>query len=129
MLIASLYDFVGQDLQAAEFWAAYKYVEHSGIPAASSGEARHLDDLLEEAITFLRSATLFPCKRSSGTEGRIRQMKRSSSRKLLLSLPEDLFGALDRAAKLLGISRLGLIRLCLIRSLGSLDQNVRPPSR
>ena len=56
-------------------------------------------------------------------------MKSSPQKRILLILPEPLLRATDKVAETLAISRLALIRLCLIRSLGSLDSNVRPPSR
>ena len=56
-------------------------------------------------------------------------MKSSPKKRILLILPEPLLRAADEAAETLAISRLAVIRLCLIRSLGTLDQNVRPSSR
>ncbi len=55
-------------------------------------------------------------------------MKSSRNKRVLLILPEGLLKATDEAARTLAISRLALIRLCLIRSLGSFDPNLWPPS-
>ena len=55
-------------------------------------------------------------------------MKSSPNKRILLILPEPLLRTADEAAKILAISRLAVIRLCLIRSLGSFGQNGRPPS-
>ena len=57
--ITNFYDSVGRDLEAAESWAAYKYVDDSGIPPTGSDEARHLDSLLGEAISFLEDRRHF----------------------------------------------------------------------
>jgi hypothetical protein len=56
-------------------------------------------------------------------------MKSSPHKRILLILPEPLLRAADEVAETLSISRLAVIRLCLIRSLGSLDQNGLPHGR
>ena len=57
-------------------------------------------------------------------------MKTSSSRRILLIIPDHLLRAMDEGAKTLSISRLAFIRLSLLKSLGSWkmrDQAPPPP--
>jgi hypothetical protein len=55
-------------------------------------------------------------------------MKTSSSKRVLLILPAHLLAAMDEGAQILGISRLGFIRLCLLKSLGSWKMRDQAPS-
>ena len=55
-------------------------------------------------------------------------MKTSSSRRVLLILPEPLLRAMDEGAKTLSISRLAFIRLCLLKSLGAWKMRDQAPS-